>query len=133
MEITQSMYTLVRDYLMAQIMIDNANRSGVVAYMTVKEFQRAKKEGDRFVVCVLHHKTVDTHHPAQVVLTQCLHNYLEIFRTQLRSQLPDVQLDVKEPMFLSWSGRSLQSSQITRAMGSIFKKAGIEGRVSHTL
>ena len=41
MEITQAMYTLVRDYLIAQIMIDNANRAGVVAFMTVKEFQRA--------------------------------------------------------------------------------------------
>ena len=46
MEITQKMYTLLRDYLIAQIMIDNANRGGVVAFMTVKEFQWAKMEDD---------------------------------------------------------------------------------------
>lgn len=34
MELTQAMYTLVRDYLIAQIMIDNVNRAGVVAFMT---------------------------------------------------------------------------------------------------
>lgn len=68
MEITQAMYTLVRDYLIAQIMIDNANRAGVVAFMTVQEFQRSRMEDDRYVVRVLHHKTVDTHGPAQVVL-----------------------------------------------------------------
>ena len=61
MEITQAMYTLVRDYLIAQIMIDDTNRAGVVAFMTVKEFQRAKMEDDRYVVGVLHHNTVDTH------------------------------------------------------------------------
>ena len=68
-QITQEMYTLVRDYLIAQIMIDNANRVGVVECMTVKEFDRATVEGDRHVVRVLHHKTVDTHGPAQIVLT----------------------------------------------------------------
>ena len=57
------MYTLVRDYLIAQIMIDNANRAGVVAFMTVKEFQRAKMEDDCYVVEVFHHKTVDTSGP----------------------------------------------------------------------
>ena len=38
----QSKYTLVRDYLIAQIMIDNANRARVVSSMTVEEFQRAR-------------------------------------------------------------------------------------------
>ena len=54
-------------------MIDNANRAGVVAYMTVQEFQRARSEDDRHVVHVLQHKTVDTHGPAQTVLTNHLY------------------------------------------------------------
>lgn len=33
-EIIQAMYTLVRDYFIAQIMIDNANRADVVDFMT---------------------------------------------------------------------------------------------------
>ena len=36
-------------------------------------------------------------------------------------------------MFLSRAGNQLQSSQITSAIGSIFKKAGVEGRIHHTL
>ena len=133
MEITQAMYTLVRDYLIAQIMIDNANRAGVVAFMTVKEFQRAKMEDDCYVVEVLHHKTVDTHGPAQVILTVHLYNCLDIFLKELRAKLPCSQTDVNMPMFLSWLGKSLQSSQVTRALGSIFKKAGVEGPIHHTL
>ena len=133
MEITQARYTLVRDYLIAQIMIDNANRSGVVAFMTVQEFRRAKMEDDRYVVKVLEHKTVDTHGPAQVVLTVHLYNCLDIFLKEMCSKLPCAQMEGKQPLFLSWAGNKLQSSQITSAIGSIFKKAGVEGRVHHTL
>lgn len=132
MELTQAMYTLVRDYLIAQIMIDNVNRAGVVAFMTVKEFQRAKMD-DRYVVEVLHHKTVDTYGPAQVVLTVHLFNCLEIFLKEMCSKLPRSQTDVNMPMFLSWLGKSLQSSQVTKALGSIFKKAGVESQIHHTL
>ncbi|KAJ7386730.1 hypothetical protein OS493_006742 [Desmophyllum pertusum] len=134
-EITQAMYTLVRDYLIAQIMIDNANRAGVVAYMTVEEFKRASMEDDRHVVRVLHHKTVDTHGPSVVVLTAHLYNHLKVFFEEMRSKLPlpDDRLEGKQPMFLSWNGKRLQSSQVTKALGSVFKKAGVEGRVHHTL
>ena len=133
MEITLARYTLVRDYLIAQIMIDNANRSGVVAFMTVQEFRQAKMEDDRYVVKVLDHKTVETHGPAQVVLTVHLYNCLDIFLKEMRSKLPAAQMEGKQRMFLSWAGNQLQSSQITSAIGSIFKKAGVEGRIHHTL
>ena len=132
-QITQEKYTLVRDYLIAQIIIDNANRAGVVACMTVKEFKRATLEGDRYVVRVLHHKTVDTHGAAQVVLTSHLYNYITVFMKEMRSQLPNVTLLDKETMFLSWCGKPMESSQMTKALGSIFKKAGVNGPVHHTL
>lgn len=85
---TQADYTLLRDYLISQIMIDNANRAGVVAYMTVQEFQRARPQDDRHVVRVLKHKTVNTHGPAQIVLTNHLYKHLKIFFEKMRSQLP---------------------------------------------
>jgi len=104
-EITQAKYTLVRDYLIAQIMIDNANRAGVVAYMTVQEFQRARSEDDRHVVHVLQHKTVDTHGPAQIVLTNHLYNHLNIFLTEMRSKLPIKEsAEGSDKFFLSWGG-----------------------------
>ena len=133
-EITQAKYTLVRDYLIAQIMIDNANRAGVVAYMTVQEFQRARSEDDRHVVRVLQHKTVDTHGPAQIVLTNHLYNHLNIFLREMRSKLPvNVCAEGNDKFFLSWGGNSMESSQMSRALSSIFQKAGMEGPVTHTL
>ena len=58
-------------------MIDNANRAGVVVYMTIQEFKRARREGDRHVVRVLKHKTDYAHGPAQIVLTSHLYNHLK--------------------------------------------------------
>lgn len=133
-EITQAKYTLVRDYLIAQIMIDNANRAGVVAYMTVQEFQRARSENDRHVVRVLQHKTVDTHGPAQIVLTNHLYNHLNIFLTEMHSKLPVKEsAEGSDKFFLSWGGNNMESSQMSRALSSIFQKAGIDGPVTHTL
>lgn len=133
-EITQAKYTLVRDYLIAQIMIDNANRAGVVAYMTVQEFQRARSEDDRHVVRVLQHKTVDTHGPAQIVLTNHLYNHLNIFLTEMHSKLPVKEsAEGSDKFFLSWGGNNMESSQMSRALSSIFQKAGIDGPVTHTL
>ena len=130
----QAQYTLVRDYLIAQIMIDNANRAGVIVYMTVQEFERARREGGRHVVRVLQNKTVNTHGPAQVVLTTPLYHHLRIFLKEMRSQLslkgPDGS---NAKVFLSWGGKPMESSQMSRALSSIFQKAGIDGRMSHTL
>ena len=86
-ELTQAQYTLVGDYLIAQIMIDNANRAGVIVYMTIQEFERARGEGDQHVVRVLQHKPVNTHGPAQIVLTSHLYNHLSIFLKEMTAML----------------------------------------------
>ena len=72
--ITQSQCTFLRDFLLVQKSIDNANRAAVLANMKVKEFGRPSKEDDRFVVNVREHKTFYIHGHAQVVLTSNLHN-----------------------------------------------------------
>ena len=51
----------------------------------------------------------------------------------MRCQLPDAQSEAKQILFVTWSGKRMESTQMTKALGSIFKKAGIEGPVHHTL
>ena len=101
--------------------------------MTVEEFQRARVEDERYVVRVLKHKTVDTHGPARVVLTKLLYSYINVFIKQMRPRLPVALSDVKQALFLSWLGNQIESNQMTEALSSIFKKAGIKGPVHHTL
>ena len=100
-EMNQSKYTLVRDYLIAQIMIDNVNCAGVVSAMTVKEFQRARVEDERYVVRVLKHKTVDTYGPPRVVLTKFLCSYINVFIKQMRPLLHAALSYGKQALFLS--------------------------------
>ena len=39
----QSMYTLIRNFILTEMTIANAHRSGVLANMTMDEFLKAKK------------------------------------------------------------------------------------------
>ena len=131
-EITQSHYTLLRDFLLVQILIDNANRAGVLSNMTVKEFERGYKD-DRYIMNVMKHKTFHVHGPAQVVLTGNLLNWISIFVKQVRSKQPCITADKEQPLFPSWSGKKLESGQISKAIQSVWKKAGIEGTIHSTL
>ena len=82
-DIAQKQYTLLRDFLLIQISIDNAN-------MTLREFQRGYKEGDRFVINVMNHKTFHVHGPALIVMTSNLYNWMRIFVEEVRSKVSGV-------------------------------------------
>ena len=127
-EVTQRRYTLVRDFLMAEISIDNANRAGVLSNMMVREFQTAKLTNDDcYVVKVMNHKTVACKGPANVVLSKKLYSWMDIYLKKLRSALSDYHCS---QFFLSWNGKNLESNQIGKALKSIFKKANIEILIS---
>jgi len=57
--INQSIYTLIRDFISTEITIANANRSGVLANMTIEEFEKAKKtEQGSMVIKVSKHENM---------------------------------------------------------------------------
>ena len=58
--------------------------------MIVKEFGRASKEDDRYVVNVREHKTFHNYGHTQVVLTSNLHNWINVFIQEVRSQVPGI-------------------------------------------
>ena len=60
---------LIRDFLLVETSIEDANRAGALANMTVGEYSRMAKESDEFVVLVKNHKTVSTFGPARTVFT----------------------------------------------------------------
>ena len=68
-QITQAQNTLIRDILLIEISIENANRAGALAKTTVGEYSRMAKESDEFVLLVKKHKTVSTHGPARTVFS----------------------------------------------------------------
>ena len=46
LQVNQSMYTLVRDFVLLEITIANAHHSGVLANMTLEEYKAAKRVDD---------------------------------------------------------------------------------------
>ena len=133
LQVTQSQYTLIRDFLLVEISIDNANRAGALANMKLQEFNKASKHDDENVILVKKHKTVATHGPARIVLSSKLHGWMEIFVREVRSKVPGVTGSLKERVFLTWNGEALRSSQINKAIKSVWKKAGMKGSPSSTL
>ena len=134
LEVNQSIYTLIRDFILTEITIANAHRSGVLANMTIGEFEKAKEtEQGSVVIKVSQHKTADTHGPASVVLSPTLFTYLKVYVSEVRRQVSKSNDDKSLPVFLSWSGAKLESGQISTAINAAWKKAGLEGHVSSTI
>ena len=130
-EITQTVFVTIRDFLITQIILANANRSGVISNMTVGEFARGKNilHDGKYVVSVKDHKTASTHGPARVIMNGALYNWLDIYRHKLRSQLTATS----DAMFLSWNGKPLASGHVSRAVRSSWKKGGLDDPVHCTL
>ena len=131
--LTQAQYTLVRDFLIVEISVDNAIRSGALANMTMGEFKKRRKEGEDNVLLIKDHKTLESHGPARIVLSAKLDSWMTIFVREVRSQVTGVTNDDDSRVFLSWNAQSLASSQISKSMKSVWKKAKIDGDPSSTI
>ena len=126
--VTQAKYILVRDFLLVQIFIDNANRPGVLSCMTMKEFNEMSEEGDGGVISVMQHKTAHIHGPAHIVLSQKLKAWLTMFVKVIRPHVTDES----EYVFLTWNGQPMTSFQINKALQSVFKKATVSTKITST-
>ena len=135
--VNQAVYTLIRDFLLLEITIANAHRSGVLANMTVSEFKAAKEKQDSIVISVKKHKTADTHGPARVVLSPTLFSYLQVYFNEVRSRVLDSTSNENESdeayVFLSWNGAKMESGQICTAINAALGKGGMQGHISSTL
>ena len=132
-QVNQSMYTLIRNFILTEMTIANAHRSGVLANMTMDEFLKAKKTSqESMLIKVKDHKTADTHGPAHVVLSPTLFSYLKVYVNEVRS-LVQKDSDTSSSVFLSWNGVKLQSGQISTAIDAAWQKAGMEGHVCSTI
>ena len=67
------------------------------------------------------------------VLSTKLQSWIAIFVKKVCCKLPGVADGHSERGFLSWNGEALKSSQIEKAIKSVWKKAGMEGSPSSTL
>ena len=121
--IAQQDFTLIRDFLQAEILIDNAHRPGVIAHLTMEEFSAAVKEKESYTVSVRDHKTANVYGPATVVLSDKLFRWLNVYVEKVRPQADGLENGPNSRVFITFSGNGMTSSQITKCVKSIFKKA----------
>ena len=96
--VSQHQYVLVIDYIITQIMFSNANRSGVLANMTMGEYNASKLVNGYQVISVQRHKTAALYESAKIVLTLTLHSWLKLFIDHVRVNV--VQCDNEECLYL---------------------------------
>ena len=127
--VTQQSYTLVQNFLFTQIFIENANRPGVLAGMTIEEYRRMTKQDEYYIITVMKHKTAYVHGPVRIVLNSRLRSWLSVFVDIMRPQITSATCG---NVFLSWNGKEMYSGHITRAVQSVFKKSGMDVKVTST-
>ena len=123
--ITQNQYTLLHDFLLVQIPTDNANRAGVLANITVKSSKGSQKMTGLLSMSG-NIKTFHIHGHVQVVLTSNLHNWMNVFIQEVRSQAQASEWMKTSPVFPSFNGTKMQSSKIYKAI-KYGKKQGLMG------
>jgi site-specific recombinase XerD len=115
----------IRDFVLCKIVLNNANRSGVLANMTVAEFQRATVVDAHHMISVSDHKTASNHRPTKIVLNSGLFGWLSLFIVEMRPLV----LEKEQPtVLLSSRGEPMTSGQISKAIQSVWIKSGLDNQ-----
>ncbi|XP_065679511.1 uncharacterized protein LOC124814412 isoform X1 [Hydra vulgaris] len=119
-------YCCVRDHLLTILIFSNAPRSGVLARMTVTQFEKAVISDNRAVISVKDHKTFSTYGAAKIQILEEHYKWVNTFIKKFRACLP-IQCD---NVFLARSGRPLSPGDISKRLDNLWRKCRIfNGRV----
>jgi site-specific recombinase XerD len=131
--LAQHEFTTVRDYILTRVILGNANRSGVIANMTVQQAQNARLIDGQYVVSVDDHKTDFLYGPAKLVLDATEHSWLLIYVNIIHPKVMAFSKSSCPFVFVSWNGKQMTSGQVTHCLQSLWKKAGLREDVTCTL
>ena len=120
-KVTRKGLCLIRDFLLTNLLFDNATRPGALSNMTLEEFRDAEHQKDGVVVSVKKHKT-DYKGPAFVSFGHSLYRYTNDYVENVRNKLPGIGTKNKDAVFVSFSGLSMTSNMITMQMNSMWKR-----------
>ena len=116
-------FCIVRDYLLTYVILENASRPGCISNMTLKELERREIQSDgSYIVSVLNHKTVATAGPAMLSINPDIMRHLMIY-LKIRNSLPGISVEDRDPVFVSWSGRRMDSTMVTTKLNQFWKIA----------
>ena len=125
-------FTLVRDYLLITVLIENGSRPGPLENAKVKRFQQATytKSKGRWTLVVDEHKTTRHQGPAELVMDDRLYGYLKIYVNYIRPAF--VHSAAEDALFIKDDGKSFEKGTIGKRVGAFFKKAGVRDDIRVT-
>ena len=110
-DLSQQAYTNIRDFIMCEILINNAHRSGVLANLTMTEFLKFQLKEDLYIIKVHQHKTLGTHGPARIILPKNVFSWLETYIQKVRPIAEPLE-KTNNKVFLTWNGSALTSGKL---------------------
>ncbi|EDO27707.1 predicted protein [Nematostella vectensis] len=119
----QTDFCTVRDHLITRLCIENACRAGPIANMTLRDLDRATKDGDEMIVTILKHKTSASAGPAHVVLSPTVFTWLKAYVKYMRNKVSGAGTDPDEKVFISFTVSEMTSFMISAQLNSLWQKA----------
>ena len=132
--LSQKEYCDLRNFLFIYILSQNGHRSGVLTNSTLTEYNKMTRVDGTHMVAVKDHKTFSCHGQANLCFHDSVKAWVDIYVECARSQVdPGNESD---SLFLNWRGGKMSSSDLSAALTSAWRKAGMIGndrRISGTL
>ena len=104
-------YSNIRDFILSDILINNAHHSGVLANVTCSEFLNHRIKDGLYIIKVHKHKTMGSHGPARIILNETVFKWLETYFSRVRP-LISVLPAASDKLFLTWNGGMLSSGEM---------------------
>ena len=118
-----SEYTLIRDYLLSYLCINNASRTGAIAYMKRSEVKNPFRQSEKtMTVTVLDHKTLGPAGPAPLCMSLSTYRNLAIFSEKVRPSVYCLP-EYRDYVFITTKGTMMESSQVTDQFNSFWNRA----------
>ena len=134
--VSRTAHSIVRDYLLTNLLLNNASRPGALANMTLGEFYKDDEQADGFVVSVKEHKT-KYKGPANVAFTKNLYNQTKNYVRFMRNATDQLKSTTEGHVFVTWKGMKMASSLVSTQFDQFWKRSVCDilysGRVNPTL
>ena len=119
--------TLMRDYLISYLCMDNGSRTGAIASMRLEDVDRAEERNGSMNIAVIDHKTLHGSGPVFLGMSKTNYRYLALFTEKVRPRLYS-QPKAEEYLFISIEGKhqgaQMTSSNCTEQFHLMWKKSG---------
>lgn len=130
----QTEYCDLRNFLFIHILAQNGHKSGVITNSTLDEYKEISCVDGSYMVAVKDHKTFSQHAQANLCFDESLKAWVDVYVEHARIQVHTG--DESKALFLNWKGGKMKSSDLSSALTSAWRKAGMidnEARISGTL